>query len=106
MVPNCTSRGARSLSTGPAQDGGPSYFTRPVLPLAEPVTRITGIADLDALMDSAECSCNAGDDNPHQPVITGNKRSGLGGVRVGARAARGRRVALAPCTCCGTGFTL
>ncbi|MEV6179914.1 hypothetical protein [Streptomyces sp. NPDC052015] len=50
---------------GPAPDGGLSYFTRPVLSPAEPVTRITGVADLDELMDSAKCSCSAGDDNPH-----------------------------------------
>jgi len=41
------------------------YFTRPTLAPAPVVTRITGIADMDAIMDSAKCSCNAGDDNPH-----------------------------------------
>ncbi|MER6529168.1 hypothetical protein [Streptomyces sp. NPDC001508] len=49
---------------GPAQDGRP-YFTRPVLAPAVPVTRITPVADMDTVMDSAKCSCAAGDDNPH-----------------------------------------
>ncbi|WP_435260333.1 hypothetical protein [Streptomyces sp. 1222.5] len=43
----------------PDQSGQP-YFTRPVLAAVEPV-----IADMDRVMDSAKCSCAAGDDNPH-----------------------------------------
>ncbi|NBM15778.1 hypothetical protein [Streptomyces sp. GC420] len=50
-------------SDGPG--AGEPYFTRPVLAAAPPVTRITGIADMDTVMDSAKCSCAAGDDNPH-----------------------------------------
>lgn len=49
---------------GPVQGGTP-YFTRPVLAAVEPVTTITGIVDMDTVMDSAKCSCAAGDDNPH-----------------------------------------
>ncbi|MGW5609802.1 hypothetical protein ACWEWI_27695 [Streptomyces sp. NPDC003753] len=26
---------------------------------------ITAVADLDEIVESAECSCDAGDDNPH-----------------------------------------
>jgi hypothetical protein len=44
---------------------GEPYFTRPVLAAAPAVTRVTGIADMDTVMDSAKCSCAAGDDNPH-----------------------------------------
>ena len=34
---------------------------------APPVTTvsITAVADLDDIVESAECSCDAGDDNPH-----------------------------------------
>ena len=49
---------------GPTGTGTP-YFTRPVLAPAKPVTQITGIGDMDTVMDSAKCSCAAGDDNPH-----------------------------------------
>ncbi|MET9127137.1 hypothetical protein [Streptomyces sp. NPDC004528] len=45
--------------------GGTPYLTRPVLAPAAPVTRVTGVADMDTVMDSAKCSCAAGDDNPH-----------------------------------------
>ncbi|MFF3654823.1 hypothetical protein [Streptomyces olivochromogenes] len=56
----------RPLPTdGPAPTGDLPYFTRPTLALAPAVTQITGIADMDAMMGSAKCSCNAGDDNPH-----------------------------------------
>ncbi|MFI9320355.1 hypothetical protein ACIGXI_11305 [Kitasatospora aureofaciens] len=41
------------------------YLTRPVLAPNEPITEIVGVADLDDVMDSVKCSCNAGDDNPH-----------------------------------------
>ncbi|WP_081241569.1 hypothetical protein [Streptomyces viridosporus] len=50
---------------GPTRGGDLPYFTRPILSPAEPITQITGIADMDKLMDSAKCSCSAGDDNPH-----------------------------------------
>jgi hypothetical protein len=50
---------------GPTQTGGLLYFTRPVLAAAPPVTEITVITDMDEVMDSVKCSCNAGDDNPH-----------------------------------------
>ncbi|MEV5011325.1 MULTISPECIES: hypothetical protein [unclassified Streptomyces] len=50
---------------GPARPEGLPYFTRPVLAAAPKVTRVTGVADLDTVMDSAKCSCAAGDDNPH-----------------------------------------
>ncbi|MET8957534.1 hypothetical protein [Streptomyces sp. NPDC004533] len=50
---------------GPAQGSDQPYFTRPVLAPVQPVTRITGVTDMDALMDGALCSCSAGDDNPH-----------------------------------------
>ncbi|WP_416976396.1 hypothetical protein [Streptomyces sp. T028] len=51
-------------SDGPGRTGEP-YFTRPVLTPAPVVMSITGVPDLDALMESAKCSCSAGDDNPH-----------------------------------------
>jgi hypothetical protein len=50
---------------GPTQGEGLPYFTRPAPVPVQPVTQITGITNMDALMDSAKCSCNAGDDNPH-----------------------------------------
>ncbi|GAA3482121.1 hypothetical protein [Streptomyces yanii] len=50
---------------GPTQTGGLPYFTRPVEAAASPVSEITVLADLDEVMDSVKCSCNAGDDNPH-----------------------------------------
>ncbi|MFD9433752.1 hypothetical protein [Streptomyces sp. NPDC060002] len=45
--------------------GGQPYFTRPVLAPSPAVTWVTGVADMDTVMDSAKCSCAAGDDNPH-----------------------------------------
>lgn len=50
---------------GPTQTGGLPYFTRPAEAAAPPVREITVLADLDEVMDSVKCSCNAGDDNPH-----------------------------------------
>ncbi|MEU9401327.1 hypothetical protein [Streptomyces sp. NPDC048242] len=50
---------------GPVQTGEVPYFTRPVLAPVAPVTRVTAVEDLDTVMDSAKCSCAAGDDNPH-----------------------------------------
>lgn len=50
---------------GDGPKGDAAYFTRPVLEPVVPVTQVTGIADMDAVMDSAKCSCAAGDDNPH-----------------------------------------
>ncbi|GAA1931395.1 hypothetical protein [Streptantibioticus ferralitis] len=44
------------------------YVTGPVEAAAPPVTAIASVADLDTVMDSVKCSCNAGDDNP--PLIT------------------------------------
>ncbi|MEU4053068.1 hypothetical protein ACIQWB_14610 [Streptomyces olivaceus] len=41
------------------------YFTRPVLAAVPAVTEVTGVDDMDTVMDSAKCSCAAGDDNPH-----------------------------------------
>ncbi|MFE1560983.1 hypothetical protein ACFW6V_39115 [Streptomyces sp. NPDC058734] len=41
------------------------YLTRPILEPAPPVTAVTAIVDMDDVMESAKCSCNAGDDNPH-----------------------------------------
>ncbi|MBP2048527.1 hypothetical protein J2Z21_001452 [Streptomyces griseochromogenes] len=49
----------------PLPGGGLPYFTRPVEPGPAPVTVMTAVADLDEIMDSIKCSCNAGDDNPH-----------------------------------------
>ncbi|WP_367140834.1 MULTISPECIES: hypothetical protein [Streptomyces] len=41
------------------------YPTRP--PETAPVTinAVAMVDDLDTVMDSVKCSCNAGDDNPH-----------------------------------------
>ncbi|MGX4695495.1 hypothetical protein [Streptomyces sp. JNUCC 63] len=41
------------------------YFTRPVESTAPPVTAITPVAKLDTVLENVQCSCNAGDDNPH-----------------------------------------
>ncbi|MFE9409856.1 hypothetical protein ACFYN0_13835 [Streptomyces sp. NPDC006704] len=53
----------------PLPDDGPTqllpYLTRPVADSSAPVTEITPVADLDDVVDSVKCSCNAGDDNPH-----------------------------------------
>ncbi|MEV7183408.1 radical SAM protein [Kitasatospora sp. NPDC093102] len=53
----------------PLPDDGPAqrlpYLTRRGLAPTEPITEIVGVADLDDVMDSVKCSCNAGDDNPH-----------------------------------------
>ncbi|MFD6551639.1 hypothetical protein [Streptomyces sp. NPDC058398] len=49
---------------GPPQSGR-TYFTRPVLATCAPVTQVTAVTDMDTVMDSAKCSCTAGDDNPH-----------------------------------------
>ncbi|MET8102159.1 hypothetical protein ABZV29_37865 [Streptomyces sp. NPDC005236] len=53
----------RSLP-GDDPQGGQPYRTRPVLAAVPPVTRVTGVADLDTVMDGAKCSCAAGDDVP------------------------------------------
>jgi len=40
----------------------------PTRPAGEPLPEVTEpviVQELDQLMDSAVCSCNAGDDNPH-----------------------------------------
>ncbi|MFZ3599416.1 hypothetical protein [Streptomyces sp. BH104] len=50
---------------GPTQIGGLPYFTRPTEPATPLITELTPVADLDEVMDSVKCSCNAGDDNPH-----------------------------------------
>ena len=44
---------------------GQPYFTRPVLKPIAPLTTIVSVSDLDTVMNSAKCSCAAGDDNPH-----------------------------------------
>ncbi|MGW6413109.1 hypothetical protein ACWF95_39195 [Streptomyces vinaceus] len=41
------------------------YYTRHVSEPTPPITTITSVGDLDDMMDSAKCSCEAGDDNPH-----------------------------------------
>ncbi|WP_438290173.1 hypothetical protein [Streptomyces sp. HUAS TT7] len=45
------------------------HATRPIEAAAPPITAITRVADLDTVMDSVKCSCNAGDDNPHQSKL-------------------------------------
>ncbi|MEU3715151.1 hypothetical protein [Streptomyces californicus] len=53
--------------TGPVQvqlmTGPPSTARRAAPPVASAV--VTLVADLDDVVESAECSCDAGDDNPH-----------------------------------------
>ncbi|MFF2041005.1 hypothetical protein ACFVVX_11290 [Kitasatospora sp. NPDC058170] len=57
---------AVELSTSrPLPGDGLPYLTRPIPDPSAPVTSITPVADLDDVMDSVKCSCNAGDDNPH-----------------------------------------
>ncbi|MFD8754639.1 hypothetical protein ACFV0O_27185 [Kitasatospora sp. NPDC059577] len=60
---------AVELSTSrPLPDDGPAQLpclTRPILAPSAPVTSVIPVADLDDVMDSVKCSCNAGDDNPH-----------------------------------------
>jgi hypothetical protein len=41
----------------------PASARRAAPPVA--AASITTVADLDAIVESAECSCDAGDDNPH-----------------------------------------
>ncbi|WP_203608019.1 hypothetical protein [Streptomyces anulatus] len=43
--------------------GPPNTVRRAAPPVA--TTSITAVQDLDAIVESAECSCDAGDDNPH-----------------------------------------
>jgi hypothetical protein len=49
----------------PLPGDGLPYLTRPIEAASTPVTEIVQVADLDDVMDSVKCSCNAGDDNPH-----------------------------------------
>jgi hypothetical protein len=46
-------------------DRGLPYVTRPAAAPNPPITAITPVVDLDEVMDSVKCSCNAGDDNPY-----------------------------------------
>ncbi|MEU6194536.1 hypothetical protein [Streptomyces sp. NPDC047061] len=55
----------RPLPTDGPNPGDLPYLTRPVLEPTPPVTAVTSVADMDTVMDSAKCSCAAGDDNPH-----------------------------------------
>lgn len=41
------------------------YPTRPPQTEAPQITAPMMVDDLDEIMDSVVCSCNAGDDNPH-----------------------------------------
>ncbi|CAM5410798.1 hypothetical protein ACFYUM_16390 [Streptomyces fimicarius] len=43
--------------------GPPTSARRPAPPVA--TASITAVQDLDMIVESAECSCDAGDDNPH-----------------------------------------
>ncbi|MEU4888230.1 MULTISPECIES: hypothetical protein [Streptomyces] len=43
--------------------GPPASARRPAPPVA--ASAVTAVLDLDAIVESAECSCDAGDDNPH-----------------------------------------
>ncbi|MBG0855020.1 hypothetical protein I2W78_25040 [Streptomyces spinoverrucosus] len=43
--------------------GPPASARRAAPPVA--AASITAVADLDEIVESAECSCDAGDDNPH-----------------------------------------
>ncbi|MET8475451.1 hypothetical protein ABZY90_19455 [Streptomyces sp. NPDC006422] len=45
------------------QSGPPASARRAAPPVA--ASAITAVADLDDVVESAECSCDAGDDNPH-----------------------------------------
>ncbi|WP_217164780.1 hypothetical protein [Streptomyces sp. AC512_CC834] len=49
---------------GPVAPGGLPYLTRPVLAPVPAVTEITVLTDMDTAMESAKCSCSAGDDVP------------------------------------------
>ncbi|MFD7058483.1 hypothetical protein [Streptomyces sp. NPDC059906] len=49
---------------GPAPMGKEPYFTRPVLAPVPSVTQVTVVGDMDTVMESAKCSCSAGDDVP------------------------------------------
>ncbi|WP_250301184.1 hypothetical protein [Streptomyces sp. A 4/2] len=46
-----------------ALPGLPPSARRAALPVA--TASITAVHDLDVIVESAECSCDAGDDNPH-----------------------------------------
>ncbi|MFD3646514.1 hypothetical protein ACFWVT_34350 [Streptomyces cyaneofuscatus] len=43
--------------------GPPASARRAAPPVATAL--ITAVQDLDVIVESAECSCDAGDDNPH-----------------------------------------
>ncbi|MET9547505.1 hypothetical protein ABZY36_19655 [Streptomyces sp. NPDC006627] len=43
--------------------GPPTSARRAAPPVA--TESITAVQDLDVIVESAECSCDAGDDNPH-----------------------------------------
>ncbi|MGA4859420.1 MULTISPECIES: hypothetical protein [Streptomyces] len=43
--------------------GPPTSARRTAPPVA--TASITAVQDLDVIVESAECSCDAGDDNPH-----------------------------------------
>ncbi|MFC7966111.1 MULTISPECIES: hypothetical protein [Streptomyces] len=43
--------------------GPPTSARRAAPPVA--ASAVTAVMDLDVVVESAECSCDAGDDNPH-----------------------------------------
>jgi hypothetical protein len=43
--------------------GPPTSARRAASPVA--ASAVTAVLDLDVVVESAECSCDAGDDNPH-----------------------------------------
>ncbi|GAA1353605.1 hypothetical protein [Streptomyces beijiangensis] len=43
--------------------GPPPASRRPAPPIS--TLKVTTVGDLDTIVESAECSCDAGDDNPH-----------------------------------------
>ncbi|GAT85246.1 hypothetical protein STXM2123_5947 [Streptomyces sp. F-3] len=43
--------------------GPPASARRTAPPVA--TSAVTAVLDLDEVVESAECSCDAGDDNPH-----------------------------------------
>lgn len=56
----------RPANVGPGPGLGALPIIRPdgeTATVATPV--VVAVADLDDVMDSVKCSCNAGDDNPH-----------------------------------------
>lgn len=69
--------------------GPPASARRAAPPVA--ASAVTTVQDLDVIVESAECSCDAGDDNPHLPTRSHQLRSGPGMLAPGPERCPARR---------------